>query len=546
MVETMKNMIRVLVLVLAILSLSSYACADVPASAVFVKMATGDPPAPASSDNPFPTAGVAITDPNNSTITPLLGSGSAPNNVYTGEWTETLDPNYVAFIVTLKSDTQGDLYVERSANCVAVGQTALYANIVELNVGQRFGDSPSARCIRLRFVNGVDAQTVMRLRLRLSTVPTGASYQQLKIPQNDETMALNTIAVVSGEKEDGTYGLVPLDDENHLMVNAEPSTYGIAAGEVDGHFTLNKFGNNDDTSTTAEIVSDLQQAIYPYLTATEALQVHSSDVDDQGLLQDSGTATGGGTTTLIDTAGDFINDGVAVGDLLINDTQGIHGSITARTATTITVFRLHDVGGESVDSDRVAYANVVGDVYRVANANDTGAAVVSVSGLTAPGGVWTLTSEHIILNGQTDVETVESFIRVFRSKVHLVGSSSGANEGNVITENNASTVPLMQITTGRGQTLMTQWTVPDGFKLFVNYWSNGESSLKGSEFVLLGRPFGETFQTKDVMHLSGTSENKPYDQPKIFSSRTDIEVRVTSGQAGASVDSGFGGWYEAN
>ncbi|MCK5018725.1 MAG: hypothetical protein KAS32_16810, partial [Candidatus Peribacteraceae bacterium] len=64
------------------------------------------------------------------------------------------------------------------------------------------------------------------------------------------------------------------------------------------------------------------------------------------------------------------------------------------------------------------------------------------------------------------------------------------------------------------------------------------------EFALAARPFGEAFQIKDVMHLLGTAVIKPYQQPKLFRPRTDIEARVTSIQAGGAVDSSFGGWYE--
>jgi len=318
---------------------------------------------------------------------------------------------------------------------------------------------------------------------------------------------------------------------NKPRMSATPYTYDIAEGNVPNHSKVNKFGNNDDTATTVELVSDLAQAVYPYLTAAETLQVVGADVDDQGLLQDSGTATGGSALTLEDTGGDFINDSVAVGDLLLNDTKSSHGIITARTATLITVFKM-DNGSSSV--------NEAGDVYRVANANDTGAAVVSISGLD---GNYDIITEHVILNGQSDVTTTATFLRVFRCRVHLAGSS-GFNEGNVTVENNASNVALARITAAKGQTLMAQWTVPEGYTFFLTSWTNGEQSNKGSEFELLARPFGEAFQIKDSMHVFGASDTRLYELPNSYGERTDIEVRVTSGGAGGSVNSGFSGWYE--
>ena len=51
----------------------------------------------------------------------------------------------------------------------------------------------------------------------------------------------------------------------------------------------------------------------------------------------TGTHTGGNNVAVLtDSAGDFINKGVQVGDTITNDTDGSSGVITAFTATTIT------------------------------------------------------------------------------------------------------------------------------------------------------------------------------------------------------------------
>ena len=46
-------------------------------------------------------------------------------------------------------------------------------------------------------------------------------------------------------------------------------------------------------------------------TANENIQVFSADANDTGSLVSSGTATGGSTTTLVDSGADFVSDGVS-------------------------------------------------------------------------------------------------------------------------------------------------------------------------------------------------------------------------------------------
>lgn len=168
-----------------------------------------------SSSNPLTVENYSFIDPNNTT-TANIASGES----FTGEWANTL--NLQQFMVTLKSSGQGDLYVERSANGVSVGKSTLYTNVLDLNIGQRFGDSPSSEYLRLRFVNQSGAEiTAFRLSMRLSTIPTGFSFQQLKQPQTDDTMSLNTSATIAGLKPDDTRGYVNITQGNNLKISSE-------------------------------------------------------------------------------------------------------------------------------------------------------------------------------------------------------------------------------------------------------------------------------------------------------------------------------------
>ncbi len=120
---------------------------------------------------------------------------------------------------------------------------------------------------------------------------------------------------------------------------------------------INNGTENDFPKPVREAVSPL-----PFLTGGET-QLTTTDVDETLVLVSAlrrfendtnvvtGSHTGGNNeaTVLTDSAADFINHGVEVGDTITNDTDSSSGVITALTATTITVAAL--AGGTDDDWD---------------------------------------------------------------------------------------------------------------------------------------------------------------------------------------------------
>lgn len=73
------------------------------------------------------------------------------------------------------------------------------------------------------------------------------------------------------------------------------------------------------------------------------------------LTSNTHTGSSGEATTFTDSSGDFVDDGVMVGDELYNLTDGSHGRITAVTATTITVASLSNGTDNDFDTgDEIA------------------------------------------------------------------------------------------------------------------------------------------------------------------------------------------------
>ena len=167
----------------------------------------------------------------------------------------------------------------------------------------------------------------------------------------------------------------------------------------------------------------------------------------------------------------------------------------------------------------------------------TGARTVLISGLDAS---YNEASETITLNGQTAVTTVNSYIRVNRAIV-LTAGSGGANAGNIYVGTGTVTagVPanIYTIINGDGsnQTLQCFWTVPAGYTAYI-YQTNistGTSSATPAILttLLVARPFGGVFNTKEVITIGTGNHLQDYSFPIKLTEKTDIEFRAESSSA---------------
>lgn len=167
----------------------------------------------------------------------------------------------------------------------------------------------------------------------------------------------------------------------------------------------------------------------------------------------------------------------------------------------------------------------------------TGARTVLISGLDAS---YNETSETITLNGQTAVTTVNTYIRMNRAIV-LTAGSGGVNAGIIYvgTGTVTSGVPANIYTTingdGSNQTLQAFWTVPAGYTAYI-YQTNistGNSSNTPAvlKTILIARPFGGVFNTKEVIVLTDGNHLQDYSFPIKLTEKTDVEFRAESSSA---------------
>lgn len=169
----------------------------------------------------------------------------------------------------------------------------------------------------------------------------------------------------------------------------------------------------------------------------------------------------------------------------------------------------------------------------------TGARTVTISGLDAN---YNEISETITLNGQTAVNSTNSYLRIFRMVVNTAGSG-GQNAGVIYAGTGTVTtgVPANIYATigiGDNQTLMALWTVPAGHTAYLLQTDITLATTQNNKYCtvsIVSRPFGEVFQVRDRFVKSESTTNQSYSIPVKFAEKTDIEVRAIGDSAGADI-----------
>ena len=308
--------------------------------------------------------------------------------------------------------------------------------------------------------------------------------------------AILTQSVSIGQNPAGEFVNVGVNQAGAALV-ADFGTE-VARGLYDGYAINPQFGRNPDidTDTTPEDIHNGGSTYTGFnATGNEEISVTSADNNDRGQLLSSGTATGGTATTLTDSGATFVTDGVTVGDLVINDTQGLHGVITSLTETQLTVFQMVDGPASSV------YSNAIGDSYRVATAIDTGAAVLRLNNVLDEDYVQQR-PVYVILNGTTTVTT--SGVNAMRCDTGrvVISGSSAKNEGEITITQAVSTSNVFCVIPTFGSTTIGCFTVPAGkdciIKKIVVSIVRANGSLGSATIALNVRKFGQAFCAERV------------------------------------------------
>lgn len=332
-------------------------------------------------------------------------------------------------------------------------------------------------------------------------------------------------SIVRGQTPNGLYVNQQINEAGASLV----SSFGteVARGLYSGYRVKNKFGHNDDIDTG----SGPEDVIHGGGTYTgfnaivnENIEVFSASAADSGNLLSSGTATGGSATTLIDTGATFVTDTVAIGDVILNDTMGFHGFVTAvDSETQLTVYRMNDGAG-------FVHVNSTGDTYRVAESTSTGAAVVKLNGLLNSNDE-ELVPRYVILNGTTGVIATGDYFRCPRSNV-IHSGSSGLNAGEITIRQETTTVNVFALMDTIGQSEVMADTVPKGKTAIIKdvrasiVRSNG--SAGSGHVVLFSREKGGSWNAREVFAIqTGANIDQRFTGGIVLESGTDFKMTIT-------------------
>lgn len=384
------------------------------------------------------------------------------------------------------------------------------------------------RFLKFRIINQTgNPVTNLRVELKSLAASEGNTRTPLSVDPVAQSQALLTQGVIIGQDASGVYRNAKVNQIGALLTGDFKAE--VARGLYPGYSYGVKFGRVPDVDTTGANAapSDIYNGGQEYTgfnaTSNEEIAATSGDNNDRGSLVSSGTATGGSHTTLIDTSATFVTDGVAVGDLVINDTQGIHGVITAvNSETQVTVFGM-------VNGSDDSQSNASGDAYRIATSIDTGAAVIRLTNILDQDYVLQ-NPVYIILNGTTTVTTSGvNAIRCATGRTVLSGSS-GRNEGEITVTQAVSTSNVFCVVPTFGATTIGCFTVPAGkdcLIIGVNRSITRSNGSAGSATIALNvREFGQGFNAERVYELntSGTAPDQTIIGP--FPPGTDIKGTV--------------------
>jgi hypothetical protein len=140
--------------------------------------------------------------------------------------------------------------------------------------------------------------------------------------------------------------------------------------------------------------------------------------------------------------------------------------------------------------------------------DSTGARTVLIDGLNAN---YESVSEIVTLEGQTQQDTINSYLRVNKITV-LTAGSGGTSVGNIYagTGSAGSGVPAViynQTGIASNESESAFYTVPAGYTAYITRWTmssgNGTANTH-TRFTLRVRPFGGVFLTKALYNLPGS------------------------------------------
>lgn len=316
----------------------------------------------------------------------------------------------------------------------------------------------------------------------------------------------------------------------------------VAKGNVPGESAVEVAGENVGLPSNGDL-EDVWDGSASYVPPTQARlhNISSTLAADAGTVVSSGTATGGSATTLIDSGADFSpgGDNVSVGDAMLNDANVEICAITTVAETTLTC-----AGGiRSPDTGLVGVGNAAGEAYRIVTNASTGASLVWMDGLNA---FFLEQDEFVVLNGQSDVASAKSYIRMHMARAFGPGSTDVAGNISAETIGEVAETDTWIILNGNNQTLMAIRTVPaDKIGYIVQWWSSLSRDVANatSHVHLRAGTFGGfkySVQPRAINTVGSSLLGHMYVFARPIPGGSDIWIEASANAVNVGVSAGFG------
>jgi len=242
-------------------------------------------------------------------------------------------------------------------------------------------------------------------------------------------------------------------------------------------------------------------------------------------------------------------NGLAIAQGLVSGTSFIHKFGEASNIDTADGFADIWDGSANILTGKIAQYtfSTTDDIGTISSSDATDTQDIEIQGLDIN---YNLVLQTVTLTGQTDVLLNTNLIRVFRMKnigsVNMIGElylrTNGSAQTNGVPD--ATTSVRAIINDGNNQTLMAIYTIPAGKTGYMRDWFSSLSKDKVTSCVihLDARPFGQVFQLKHTSAISSTGTSyiqHRYNEPEIFTEKTDIIMHANTTTNDSGVSGGF-------
>ena len=340
-----------------------------------------------------------------------------------------------------------------------------------------------------------------------------------------------------------------INNDGAPQICAQDYLQALAEGDIADHQPWFHLGYASATGTALRDVWEGTGNINTPATAA-AVDVASDDnAQDIGTVIFSGTASGGSTTSIIDTTKDFSGGTpVAIGDAIILEKSGASpefGYVTAIvSATELTVSEGFSFGG---DADGKTYSIVDVSAH-------TGVMVAEIRYLDAS---YVEGRELVIINGTSAVTTVNTDIfKINRVLIDVAGSTHATVGAVSVTVVGGATVYSV-ISIGRTMARTSLYTVAAGKDLYItsvnfsmgystNQTEYARMTLESNQFDRLSGGFrnNSLYIPSVEIIVSNSSSLVNLRIPRRIREKVSIKVNVDSTIAAAEAMVAMRGWLE--